>query len=194
MATPFRRSRQLDETSGNAGHQRRRPGSTSIAVYAFPGEHRRLWNDGSAAQGPAGAGWLGLAEGGTLLVVGATGGVGSHVLQPAATRGVRVIAVAAGEDDDHARTRGAAEVIDRRPGDVADAVRAAHPDGIDAVLDLVDDRDVVMQKIAPLVRDGGRLATTVFALRHRPGNPGRPGRAGGRLQLSGHRPGHDRAG
>ncbi|MEU9984854.1 NADP-dependent oxidoreductase [Streptomyces sp. NPDC050856] len=107
--------------------------------------------------------WLDLAEGETLLVVGATGGVGSYVLQLAAARGVHVIAVAAGEDHDYARELGAAEVIDYRTDDVADAVRAAHPGGVDAVLDLVDSRDVVMGKMAPLVREGGRLATTVFA-------------------------------
>ncbi|MFJ6722400.1 NADP-dependent oxidoreductase [Streptomyces sp. NPDC091259] len=107
--------------------------------------------------------WLDLAEGEVLLVVGATGGVGSYVLQLAAARGVHVIAVAAGEDHDYARALGAAEVIDYRTSDVADAVRATHPDGIDAVLDLVDSRDIVTEKIAPLVREGGRLATTVFA-------------------------------
>lgn len=96
-------------------------------------------------------------------MVGATGGVGSYVLQLATARGVQVIAVAAGEDHDYARGLGAAEVIDYRTDDVADAVRAAHPDGVDAVLDLVDGREVVMEKIAPRVRDGGRLATTVFA-------------------------------
>ncbi|MEV4194108.1 NADP-dependent oxidoreductase [Streptomyces toxytricini] len=107
--------------------------------------------------------WLDPAEGETLLVVGATGGVGSYVLQLAAARGAHVIAVASGEDHAYARSLGAAETIDYRTGDVADTVRAAHPGGIDAVLDLVDSRDVVMGKIAPLVRDGGRLATTVFA-------------------------------
>ncbi|WP_052411842.1 NADP-dependent oxidoreductase [Streptomyces sp. NRRL S-118] len=107
--------------------------------------------------------WLDLAEGETLLVVGATGGVGSYVLQLAAARGVRVVAVAAGEDHVYARALGAAEVIDYRNDDVADAVRAAHPAGVDAVLDLVDSREVVMGEIAALVRDGGRLATTVFA-------------------------------
>ncbi|MGA4960309.1 NADP-dependent oxidoreductase [Streptomyces lavendulocolor] len=107
--------------------------------------------------------WLHLARGETLLVVGATGGVGSYVLQLAAARGVHVIAVAAGEDHDYARALGAAEVIDYRTSDVAGAVRVTHPDGVDAVLDLVDGREVVMGRIAPLVRDGGRLATTVFA-------------------------------
>ncbi|MET9959501.1 NADP-dependent oxidoreductase [Streptomyces sp. NPDC006326] len=107
--------------------------------------------------------WLDLAEGERLLLVGATGGVGSYVLQLAAARGAHVIAVAAGEDHDYARALGADEVIDYRTSDVADTVRSAHPHGVDAVLDLADGRDVLMQKITPLVRDGGRVATTVFA-------------------------------
>ncbi|WP_420710964.1 zinc-binding dehydrogenase, partial [Streptomyces sp. NRRL S-118] len=98
--------------------------------------------------------WLELSEGETFLVVGATGGVGPCVLQPAAAHGVHVIAAAPGEDHDYARTLGAAEAIDYRTGDAAQAVRAAHPEGVDGVLDLVDSRDVVTRTSAPLVRDG----------------------------------------
>ncbi|WP_411103911.1 NADP-dependent oxidoreductase [Streptomyces sp. cmx-4-9] len=107
--------------------------------------------------------WLDLSEGETLLVVGAGGGVGSYVLQLAAARGAHVIAVAAGEDHDYVRALGADEVIDHHTADVADTVRAGYPAGVDAVLDLVDGREVLMEKVAPLLRDGGRLATTVFA-------------------------------
>ncbi|MFG3227332.1 NADP-dependent oxidoreductase [Kitasatospora sp. NPDC048194] len=107
--------------------------------------------------------WLDPADGETLLVVGASGGVGSYILQLAAARNVHVIAVAASEDRDYVRALGADEVIDYHTSDVADTVRAAHPDGIDAVVDLVDGRGVVMGRIAPLIRDGGRLASTVFA-------------------------------
>ncbi|WP_030774768.1 MULTISPECIES: NADP-dependent oxidoreductase [unclassified Streptomyces] len=107
--------------------------------------------------------WLGLTEGEKLLVVGATGGVGSYALQMAADRGAHVIAVAAAADHEYARSLGAAEAIDHRTTDVADAVRAAHPDGIDAVVDLADDAETVSTRIAPLLRDGGRLLSTVFA-------------------------------
>ncbi|MFE5808655.1 NADP-dependent oxidoreductase [Streptomyces sp. NPDC056491] len=107
--------------------------------------------------------WLGLTEGEKLLVVGATGGVGSYALQMAAGRGAHVIAVAATADHEYARSLGAAEVIDHRTTDVADAVRSAHPDGIDAVIDLADDAETVATRIAPLLRDGGRLLSTVFA-------------------------------
>ncbi|MEC5193127.1 MULTISPECIES: NADP-dependent oxidoreductase [unclassified Arthrobacter] len=107
--------------------------------------------------------WLDVTEGETLLVVGATGGVGSYVLQLAAARGVRVVGVAAAADHSYARGLGAAEVVDYRTSDVAGAIRAAHPAGVDAVLDLVNPREVLAHQIAPLVRDGGRLASTVFA-------------------------------
>ncbi|MEW1639438.1 NADP-dependent oxidoreductase [Streptomyces sp. NPDC093801] len=107
--------------------------------------------------------WLEPAEGETLLVVGAAGGVGSYALQLAAARGAHVIAVAAGDDHAYVRSLGAREAVDHRTTDVAGAVRAARPGGVDAVLDLVDDRETLMTRIAPLVRDGGRLATTVFA-------------------------------
>ncbi|MEV7547508.1 NADP-dependent oxidoreductase [Streptomyces sp. NPDC089915] len=107
--------------------------------------------------------WLEPAEGETLLVVGAAGGVGSYAVQLAAARGCHVIAVAAGDDHAYVRSLGAREAVDHRTADVAEAVRAAHPGGVDAVLDLADDRETLMTRIAPLVRDGGRLATTVFA-------------------------------
>ncbi|MFJ5811615.1 NADP-dependent oxidoreductase [Streptomyces sp. NPDC093093] len=107
--------------------------------------------------------WLRIGAGNTVLVVGATGGVGSYALQLAAARGAHVIAAAAAEDHDYARSLGAAEVIDYRTTDVADTVRATHPHGIDAVLDLANSRDTVANRIAPLLRDGGRLVSTVFA-------------------------------
>lgn len=107
--------------------------------------------------------WLEIKEGETLLIIGATGGVGSYAVQQARARGAHVIATAAADDHPYARSLGAAEVIDHRTTDVADAVAAAHPDGIDAVLDLASDRDTLAGRIAPLLRKGGRLVSTVFA-------------------------------
>ncbi|MFE6838519.1 NADP-dependent oxidoreductase [Streptomyces sp. NPDC057705] len=104
--------------------------------------------------------WLEIKEGETLLIIG---GVGSYAVQQARARGARVIATAAADNHPYARSLGAAEVIDHRTTDVADAVAAAHPDGIDAVLDLANDRDTLAGRIAPLLRKGGRLVSTVFA-------------------------------
>ncbi|OZC70501.1 NADPH:quinone reductase [Rhodococcus sp. 06-462-5] len=72
---------------------------------------------------------------GTLLMVGATGGVGSVVLQLVRTLvpGVRVIATAAGEDAvEWVRSLGAADVVNHRR-DLRDEVRRVAPDGIDYV-------------------------------------------------------------
>jgi NADPH:quinone reductase-like Zn-dependent oxidoreductase len=79
---------------------------------------------------------LALDRGDTLLVVGATGGVGSFAVQLAAAAGATVIAPALPEDEDYLRALGVADVLPR-DGDVAAAVRERHPDGVDALLDNV---------------------------------------------------------
>ncbi|MCC0094039.1 NADP-dependent oxidoreductase [Streptomyces flavotricini] len=107
--------------------------------------------------------WLDLKAGETLLVIGATGGVGSYAIQLAAAAGVRVIATAAAEDHAYARGLGAAETIDYRTTDTADAVAAAHPDGIDAILDLAGTAEALNVRLAPLLRPGARVVSTVFS-------------------------------
>ncbi|OZE31187.1 NADPH:quinone reductase [Rhodococcus sp. 05-2254-6] len=72
---------------------------------------------------------------GTLLMVGATGGVGSVVLQlvRGLVPGVRVIATAADEDAmEWVRSLGAAEVVNHRR-DLREEVRRVAPDGVDYV-------------------------------------------------------------
>ncbi len=103
-----------------------------------------------------------LKDGETVLIVGATGGVGSYAIQLAARRGARVIATARQESEAFARELGAAEVIDHSRGDLVGSVQAAHPDGIDAVIDVVSDR-VALGRIAGLLKEGGRLASSVYA-------------------------------
>jgi NADPH:quinone reductase-like Zn-dependent oxidoreductase len=78
-----------------------------------------------------------LEPGRTILVNGASGGVGQSAVQFAADLGARVLATSPPDLADHLRELGAAEVVDFTRGPTADQVLAAHPDGIDAVLDLV---------------------------------------------------------
>jgi NADPH:quinone reductase-like Zn-dependent oxidoreductase len=101
-------------------------------------------------------------KGETVLIVGATGGVGSYAIQLAARRGARVIATARRTNEAFARELGATEVVDHTRGDLVEAVRAAHPDGIEAVIDLVSNSEALSRKAA-LVREGGRLASSVYA-------------------------------
>ena len=101
-----------------------------------------------------------IGPGDTVLVAGATGGVGSIAVQLAAQRGATVIATAkAGPDDAFVRSLGAAEVIDYGAMDCADAVRARFPDGVTALIDMVN-RDAAFERLTELVRPGGRVATT----------------------------------
>lgn len=80
---------------------------------------------------------LDLHNGDVLLVAGATGGVGSLAVQLAARAGARVLAPALAEDESFLHELGVSEVL-AREGDIARLVRERHPEGIDALLDLVN--------------------------------------------------------
>ena len=92
----------------------------------------------------------------TVLVNGASGGVGSFVVQLLAARGVTVIATGKPSDADRLTALGAAQVIDHTAGPVAEQVRAAHPDGVDALVSL-HGMDPAGTPIAA-VRSGGKVA------------------------------------
>jgi NADPH:quinone reductase len=95
------------------------------------------------------------------VVMGATGGVGGYAVQMARSRGAHVLATVRG-DAAEARTVGAEEVYDSQAVDVIDALHAAHPDGVDAVLDLFNGPDAI-RRDAEIIRPGGRLVSTIFA-------------------------------
>ena len=104
---------------------------------------------------------LEVTAGQQVVVMGANGGVGGYAVQIARSRGAHVIATVRG-DADEARRLGAEEVYDSQAGDVIDALRAAHPDGVDAVLDLVNGPDAI-RRDADVIRPAGRLVSTIFA-------------------------------
>src|SRR4051794_5204806 len=99
------------------------------------------------------------ADGKTVLIVGATGGVGAYAVQLAAARGATIIATALHDDEAWIRELGATETVDYR-GDVAAHVREARPDGIDGLIVAVHVGDG-FDALAGLVRDGGAIASTV---------------------------------
>jgi NADPH2:quinone reductase len=98
-----------------------------------------------------------LKPGQTVLVAGATGGVGNQVIQLAATTGAHVVATA-GSDDERTLVTGlgAATTVDYA-GDVAASARQAHPGGVDAVIHLAGDPAALL----PAVRTGGRFVSTI---------------------------------
>ena len=103
-----------------------------------------------------------IREGETILIVGATGGVGAYATQLAARRGAHVIATARRTNEALVRELGAAETIDHTTEDLVDAVQMAHPGSIEAVIDMVSDPEA-LDRISTLVNQGGRLASSVYA-------------------------------
>lgn len=99
------------------------------------------------------------SDGAAVLVVGATGGVGSYAVQLAAGRGAAVVASALPEDDRWIRGLGASEVVDYS-GDVVTAVRGRYPEGVDSLIVAVHVGDGFDQ-LTDLVKDGGRIVSTV---------------------------------
>lgn len=103
---------------------------------------------------------LGVGRGDVVLVTGATGGVGSVLVPLLVSRGVRVLATARpdGRAQEYVESLGA-EVVPAVGEGCADRVRAAVPDGVDAVAHLVGDP----AEAASVVRSSGRFVSPVGA-------------------------------
>lgn len=100
----------------------------------------------------------GIETGQTVLIVGATGGVGQQALQLAARAGATVIATA----HTHAEIEvvsglGAARTVDHT-GDLSTQVREIAPDGVDTVMHFAASPDAV----ASLVKPGGVFVSTML--------------------------------
>jgi NADPH2:quinone reductase len=106
-----------------------------------------------------------LSQGEAVLVVGATGGVGSFAVQLAAQAGATVIAPALPEDEQYLRDLGVTDIVPRE-GDVAAAVRERFPDGVDALLDLVN---YAPGTYDAALKDGARVASPTGAAGEGPG-------------------------
>ncbi len=168
--------------AAGAGVQSLRPGDTVFGVVI-----KAALGDGAFAEyvtapeaytarvpaglDPATAGALGLAgtaalaavdavaplPGETVLISGATGGVGGFAVQLAAALGAYVVATARpGEDDAYLRDLGARDTVDYT-GDVPAAMVALRPGGIHAVVHLAGDG----LELADLLMPGGRIASTL---------------------------------
>jgi NADPH:quinone reductase-like Zn-dependent oxidoreductase len=106
---------------------------------------------------------LGLKGQADVLIVGATGGVGSFATQLAAANGLRVLATASSPSDaDRLRRLGASEVYASRNEALIADVRGNHPQGIDGIIDLVSDM-AALNALAGLLHPGGTVLTTVFS-------------------------------
>ena len=102
---------------------------------------------------------LGVEKDTKIVIQGANGAVGGFAVQMAHARGAHVIATVKG-DTAAADQLGADEVIDVSEADVVQALRGLHPEGVDAILDVVSDADA-LKALASTIRGGGRLVTTI---------------------------------
>ncbi|GAA2259604.1 NADP-dependent oxidoreductase [Glycomyces scopariae] len=100
----------------------------------------------------------GAGPGQCLLVNGASGGVGQAAVQLAAAQGIRVIATTDPETAALLRSLGAAETVDYTAGPTAEQVGEAHPDGIDAIVDLVSG-PAQIEAIAGLLKPNGAIVS-----------------------------------
>ncbi len=122
------------------------------ALAAIPESYATAWT--------ALFGNLDLRAGQTLLIRGATSALGQAALNIAAAAGARVIATT--RDPARFDTLAAlgAEATERDTPDLAQRIRQRHPQGLDAVLELVGNSTVV-DSLA-MVRPGGRLCLAGF--------------------------------
>lgn len=104
---------------------------------------------------------LGLPEGATILVVGATGGVGSFAVQLGAARGLNVVATARAAKTGRMSEFGAVATIDHTASPVSEQLRQLYPDGIDGLIDLMSNA-AEFSALAAQVRQGGTAFTTAF--------------------------------
>jgi len=100
---------------------------------------------------------LRLTRGESLMVFGASGGIGHLAVQLARRMGARVLAVASGADGlELVRRLGADAAVDGKRDDVAQAVRQFAPAGLDAALVLV--HGTGLEAALASLRRGGRVA------------------------------------
>lgn len=104
----------------------------------------------------------GLQSGQSLLLIGASGGVGSFTTQLANAKGIRVIAtVSSGAVAERMAALGAAATVDYKQSPVEEQVRKLYPDGVDVLIDLVSNKED-FYKMATLVKPEGVVLTTQF--------------------------------
>jgi len=100
---------------------------------------------------------LGLKSGESLIVFGASGGIGHLALQLAKRLGANVFAIASGNDGVQlAKKLGADSAVDGRGDNVLEAAREFAPNGLDAALVTAGGEETDEALLA--IRQGGRIA------------------------------------
>jgi NADPH:quinone reductase-like Zn-dependent oxidoreductase len=99
---------------------------------------------------------LGLGPGETLFVAGASGAIGTLVVQMATARGIRVAGSASARNHEYLLSLGAERAVDYDDPSWQEAIREWAPGGADAALAIQPGTGVPSQFV---VREGGRVVT-----------------------------------
>ncbi|MBI1416012.1 MAG: zinc-binding dehydrogenase [Limimaricola sp.] len=94
----------------------------------------------------------------TVVVAGASGGVGTLAVQLAHASGARVIGLAAPAKADRLRALGCDAVVDSRAPDLAERIRAAAGGPVEAAIDVIG--GAVFAGLIGALRQGGRYAAS----------------------------------
>lgn len=98
-----------------------------------------------------------LSQGQKLLILGASGGVGSFAIQLAKAKGAEVIGVASTKNHDYMKSLGADHTVDYKDRDVGKAVMEIYPEGVDLIFDCTSGE--TLQQSLKCLRDSGKLVS-----------------------------------
>lgn len=99
---------------------------------------------------------LDLTKGDTLFVAGASGAIGTLIIQMAAQKGIRVIASASAKNHEYMTSLGAEIAVDYSVPNWKAQVKEWMPNGVDAALAI---QPGTVKDCVDLVRDGGKAVT-----------------------------------
>jgi NADPH2:quinone reductase len=106
---------------------------------------------------------LGLAKRQTLLIMGASGGVGSFAVQLASNAGITTLTGSRGtQNRDYLHKLGSSRFYDSSSMTFLEELQRGYPDGVDAILDLAQ-RGPDFERTLAAVRPGGTVASTIGA-------------------------------
>lgn len=100
-----------------------------------------------------------LKKGQTLLILGASGGVGTLAIQLAKSVGARVIGVASERNHDYMKELGADITIDYNDQHVGEAVKEAQPDGVDVIFHCSRGDSFAQVIEAGVLKEGGKVVS-----------------------------------